>query len=43
MAYSPKPLVLVVGATGQTGKSIVDGLLKSNNFVRPYPSTTPAV
>ncbi|RPD58088.1 NAD-P-binding protein [Lentinus tigrinus ALCF2SS1-7] len=29
---SDKPLVLVVGATGSTGSSIVDGLLKSGNF-----------
>ena len=32
---SSKPLVLVVGATGWTGTSIVQGLLKSGNFVRP--------
>ena len=31
---SDKPLVLVLGATGHTGRSIVDGLLKSGNFVR---------
>ena len=28
-----KPLVLVLGATGQTGRSIVNGLLKSGEFV----------
>ena len=28
-----KPLVLVLGATGQTGQSIVDGLVKSAQFV----------
>ena len=38
------PLVLVPGGTGLTGKSIVDGLLKSGNFVRaqlyqPFPSS----
>ena len=31
---SNKPLVLVLGATGQTGQSIVQGLIKSGNFVR---------
>ncbi|KAI0364823.1 NAD(P)-binding protein [Pilatotrama ljubarskyi] len=34
---SAKPLVLVVGATGFTGSSIVKGLLDSGNFVRPVP------
>lgn len=29
-----KPLVLVLGATGNTGRSIVDGLLKSGQYVR---------
>ncbi|KAI0706011.1 NAD-P-binding protein [Cerioporus squamosus] len=29
---SDKPLVLVLGATGHTGQSIVDGLVKSGNF-----------
>lgn len=31
---SDKPLVLVIGANGRTGASIVDGLLASGNFVR---------
>ena len=29
-----KPLVLILGGTGHTGQSVVDGLLKSGNFVR---------
>ncbi|KAI0705991.1 NAD(P)-binding protein [Cerioporus squamosus] len=42
-----KPTVLVLGGTGQTGRSIVDGLLKSGNFrvvavVRPTSVTKPA-
>ncbi|RPD58079.1 NAD-P-binding protein [Lentinus tigrinus ALCF2SS1-7] len=42
-----KPLVLVVGTSGNTGRSIVDGLLKSGNFrlaalIRPSSSSTPA-
>lgn len=28
------PLVLVLGATGKTGRSIVNGLLASGNYVR---------
>ncbi len=33
-----KPTVLVLGGTGRTGRSIVDGLLKSGDFVRaPLP------
>ena len=31
--FNKKPLVLVLGATGQTGQSIVDGLVKSAGFV----------
>ena len=31
---SQKPLVLILGATGNTGSSIVNGLLTSDNFVR---------
>ena len=31
---SQKPLVLILGATGNTGSSIVNGLLTSGNFVR---------
>ena len=31
---SQLPLVFIVGATGWTGTSIVQGLLKSGNFVR---------
>ncbi|KZT73635.1 NAD(P)-binding protein [Daedalea quercina L-15889] len=43
-----KPLVLVIGATGTTGRSIVHGLLESGNFnvaalTRPTPVPTPAV
>ncbi|RPD53615.1 NAD-P-binding protein [Lentinus tigrinus ALCF2SS1-6] len=43
-----KPLVLVLGATGVTGQSIVDGLLKSGNFrvealIRSQSVTKPAV
>ncbi|KAI0628429.1 NAD-P-binding protein [Trametes polyzona] len=43
-----KPLVLVLGATGFTGQSIVDGLSKSNNFrvealVRPASLSKPEV
>ena len=30
---SLKPLVLIIGATGLTGESIVQGLLDSGNFV----------
>ena len=30
---SPKPLVLIIGATGLTGESIAQGLLDSGNFV----------
>ncbi|RDX46055.1 NAD-P-binding protein [Lentinus brumalis] len=42
-----KPLVLVLGGTGLTGKSVVEGLLKSGNFrvavlVRPASVTKPA-
>ena len=38
MSTSTKPLVLVLGATGNTGQSIVDGLLKSESFVcHPLP------
>ncbi|KAI0705996.1 NAD-P-binding protein [Cerioporus squamosus] len=42
-----KPTVLVLGGTGRTGRSIVDGLLKSGNFrvalaVRPTSVTKPA-
>ena len=33
---SPKPLVLVLGATGTTGASIVKGLLASGNFVSAH-------
>ncbi|KAI0359474.1 NAD-P-binding protein [Trametes cingulata] len=44
---SDKPLVLVVGATGYTGSSIVKGLLESGNFriaalVRPASVSKPA-
>ncbi|KAI0764295.1 NAD-P-binding protein [Trametes elegans] len=44
---SEKPLVLVVGATGYTGQSIVKGLLDSGNFrvaalVRPSSVSKPA-
>ncbi|RDX45055.1 NAD-P-binding protein [Lentinus brumalis] len=43
-----KPFVLVVGATGQTGKSIVDGLIMSGHFrvgalVRPSSASKPKV
>ncbi|RDX46057.1 NAD(P)-binding protein [Lentinus brumalis] len=43
-----KPLVLVLGGTGNTGTSIVDGLLRSGNFriavlVRPASVTKPKV
>lgn len=31
---SQKPLVAVLGATGNTGKSITNALLASDNFVR---------
>ena len=34
MSTTTKPLVLVLGSTGNTGQSVVDGLLKSGNFVR---------
>jgi len=34
LAMPYKPLVLVVGATGNTGKIITDALLASDNFVR---------
>lgn len=34
MATTPKPFVLILGGTGWTGRSIVDGLIKSDNFVR---------
>ncbi|RDX49057.1 NAD-P-binding protein [Lentinus brumalis] len=42
-----KPAALVIGGTGQTGRSIVNGLLKSGNFrvlvlVRPSSATKPA-
>ncbi|KAI0706010.1 NAD-P-binding protein [Cerioporus squamosus] len=42
-----KPTVLVLGGTGYTGQSVVDGLLKSGNFrvvvaVRPTSVTKPA-
>ncbi|TFK78526.1 NAD-P-binding protein [Polyporus arcularius HHB13444] len=42
-----KPTVLILGGTGYTGQSIVDGLLKSGNFrvavlVRPTSVTKPA-
>ncbi|TFK79100.1 NAD-P-binding protein [Polyporus arcularius HHB13444] len=42
-----KPTVLVLGGTGRTGRSIVDGLLKSGDFrvvmaVRPTSVTKPA-
>ena len=34
--------VAIIGAAGQTGSSIVDGLLEAGNFVRvlpfPYPT-----
>ena len=33
-----KPLVLVLGATGRTGQSIVNGLLKSGEFVGATPA-----
>ena len=33
-----KPLVLVLGATGRTGQSIVNGLLKSGEFVGATPT-----
>ncbi|TFK84450.1 NAD-P-binding protein [Polyporus arcularius HHB13444] len=47
MATTNKPLVLVLGGTGHTGRSIVDALLKSGNFsiavlVRPTSVTKPA-
>ena len=34
MATTSKPFVLILGGTGWTGRSIVDGLIKSGNFVR---------
>ncbi len=34
-----KPTVLILGGTGYTGQSIVDGLLKSGNFVRAQPQS----
>ncbi|EIW53909.1 NAD-P-binding protein [Trametes versicolor FP-101664 SS1] len=45
---STKPLVLVVGASGNTGQSIVTGLLATGNFrvaalVRPASASKPAV
>ncbi len=36
-----KPLVLVLGGTGLTGKSVVEGLLKSGNFVRAQLQVCP--
>ncbi|KAH9888499.1 NAD-P-binding protein [Cubamyces lactineus] len=44
---SERPLVLIAGATGRTGKSIVNGLLASGNFriaalVRPESVSKPA-
>ncbi|EIW53911.1 NAD-P-binding protein [Trametes versicolor FP-101664 SS1] len=46
MAGSSKPLVLVLGATGFTGQSVVDGLLKSGEFrvaalIRPASVSKP--
>ena len=38
MATTPKPFVLILGGTGYTGRSIIDGLLKSGNFVRTHPA-----
>jgi nucleoside-diphosphate-sugar epimerase len=37
-----KPRVLIVGATGRTGGSIVDGLLEAGETVRGYNFLTPA-
>lgn len=31
---SQQPLIIIVGATGRTGGSIVNALVKSGNFVR---------
>ncbi|KAI0764294.1 hypothetical protein BD413DRAFT_615759 [Trametes elegans] len=38
-----KPLVLVVGATGYTGHSIVNGLLDFGALVRPASVSKPGV
>ncbi|KAI0692307.1 NAD-P-binding protein [Cerioporus squamosus] len=48
MTNNNKPLVLLVGATGLTGKSIVKGILESGNFrlaalVRPSSSSKPDI